>query len=88
MMKSLIAAAALAAFASGTALAETPANNPEDCLKAAFDIAQAAEGKNLPNDQLDKVEEMLTKMETHCDARQFTEAAAVASDLKTLISKE
>jgi hypothetical protein len=88
MMKSLIAVAAVAAFASSAALAETPANNPEDCLKVAFDIAQAAEGKNLPNEQLDKVEEMLTKMETHCDAKQFTEAAAVASDLKTLISKE
>ena len=87
MIKSLLAATVFAVLATNAVLAETPAN-PEDCLKAAFDIAQAAENKSLPNDQLDKVEEMLTKMESHCDARQFTEAAAVATDLKTLISKE
>ncbi len=89
MMKSVFAAAVLAAFAAGAACAqEKPAASAEDCLKVAFDIAQAAEGKNLPNDQLDKVEEMLTKMETHCDAKQFNEAAAVATDLKSLISKQ
>lgn len=89
MMKSVVAAAAFACLASGVVLAqEAPAANAEDCLKVAFDIAQAAEGKKLPNEQLDKVEEMLTKMETHCDAKQFTEAAAVATDLKTLISKQ
>ena len=89
MMKSVIAAVVLVTFASGVALAqEQPAASAEDCLKVAFDIAQAAEGKNLPNDELDKVEEMLTKMETHCDAKQFNEAAAVATDLKSLISKQ
>ena len=89
MMKYMIAAAVSLTFAAGAALAqEKPAASAEDCLKAAFDIAQAAEGKNLPNDQLDKVEEMLTKMETHCDAKQFNEAAAVATDLKSLISKQ
>lgn len=89
MMKSLITAVAFLGLAAGTAIAQDKlAASAEDCLKVAFDIAQAAEGNNLPNDQLDKVEEMLTKMETYCDAKQFTEAAAVASDLKTLISKQ
>ena len=88
MIRTLIASAVFAAIAATTAVAETPANSPEDCLKAAFDIAQAAEGRNLPNEQLDKVEEMLTKMESHCDAKQYTEAAGIATDLKTLISKE
>lgn len=87
MIKSLLVTIFLSVSAISAVQAETPAN-PEDCLKLAFDIAQAAENKNLPNEELDKVEEMLTKMESHCDARQFTEAAAVASDLKTIISKE
>ncbi len=87
MIKSLVVATVFAVLATNAVLAETPAS-PEDCLKVAFDIAQAAENKSLPNDQLDKVEELLTKMESHCDARQFNEAAAVATDLKTLISKE
>jgi Skp family chaperone for outer membrane proteins len=89
MMKSAFAAAALLAIVSGAAVAqEAPAANAEDCLKAAFEIAQAAEGKNLANDQLDKIEEMLTRMESHCDAKQFTEAAAVATDLKSMMSKQ
>lgn len=89
MTKSLVAAVAVLALLSGSAIAqEKPAANAEECLKAAFDIAQAAESKNMANDKLDKVEEMLTKMEGHCDAKQFTEAAAVATDLKSMISKQ
>jgi hypothetical protein len=63
-------------------------NSPEDCLKAAFDIAQSAEDKKLGDDQLAKIEDLLTKMESHCDAKQFNEAAAVGSDLKSLIQKQ
>jgi hypothetical protein len=88
-MKSLsFAAAAVLVWSAGAALAETPAANSDDCLKVAFDIAQVAEAKNLSNEKLDEVEDLLTKMETYCDAKQFTEAAAVASDLKIMISKE
>jgi hypothetical protein len=63
-------------------------SSPEDCLKAAFDIAQTAEDKKLADDQLSKIEDLLTKMESHCDAKQFTEAASVGSDLKALIQKQ
>jgi hypothetical protein len=73
--------------APAAAVAGTP-SSPEDCLKAAFDIAQTAEDKRLPDDQLTKVEDLLTKMESHCDAKQFTEAATVGSDLKALIQKQ
>lgn len=73
---------------AGVARAETPASNAEDCLKSAFDIAQVAEDKKLSNELLDKVEDLLTKMEGYCDAKQFTEAAAVATDLKQLIEKQ
>jgi hypothetical protein len=68
--------------------AETAATSAEDCLKAAFDIAQAAEDKQLPDTQLTKVEDMLTKMESHCDAKQFSEAATVGTDLRALIEKQ
>jgi hypothetical protein len=72
---------------SGPVAVGTP-SSPEDCLKAAFDIAQTAEDKKLADDQLTKVEDLLTKMESHCDAKQFTEAATVGSDLKALIQKQ
>jgi hypothetical protein len=77
-------AAAAPAGTAGTAAA----SSPEDCLKAAFDIAQTAEDKKLADDQLSKIEDLLTKMESHCDAKQFTEAASVGSDLKALIQKQ
>jgi hypothetical protein len=83
------AAAAPAVPAGTTAPASAAAaSSPEDCLKAAFDIAQTAEDKKLADDQLSKIEDLLTKMESHCDAKQFTEAANVGSDLKALIQKQ
>ncbi len=88
MMKSLIAAVAVAVLGTGVAFAETPAANSDDCLKVAFDLALVAESKNLSNEKLDQIEDLLTRMETHCDAKQFVEAAAVASDLKLILAKE
>jgi len=86
--KSLGLALGAALALAQVARAETPASTAEDCLKSAFDIAQVAEDKKLSNEMLDKVEELLTKMESHCDAKQFIEAAAVATDLKQLIEKQ
>lgn len=88
MIKRFALAAAATLALSATAFAQDTANSPEECLKVAFDIAQAAEDKKLPNEKLDQVEEMLTKMESHCDAKQYAEAAAVAKDLKEMIEKQ
>lgn len=87
MIKQFALAMGLAAVLSTAALAETP-SSPDQCMKAAFDLAQSAENKKLPNDQLDKVEEMLTKMEDHCDAQQFNEAMAVAKDIEAEINRQ
>jgi hypothetical protein len=65
-----------------------PASNPDDCLKTASDLAVLAEEKKLAEDRLDKIEELLVRMETHCDARRFTEAVVVAKDIKSLIEKQ
>ena len=62
--------------------------SPDDCLKAASDLAQSAEDRKLTEDKLDKIEELLTKMETHCDAKQFVEAMSVAKDIKTMIETQ
>ena len=84
-------------LATSAALAQTMPPQPlpeneaptsaDDCLRAAFDVAEQAENKKLSNDDLDKVEELLTKMESHCDARQFQEAMLVHKDIKTLIEQ-
>lgn len=59
--------------------------NPDECIQAASGLAEAAEAKKLSEEKLDKIEDLLTKMETHCDAKQFVEAMAVAKDIKSLI---
>lgn len=84
MPNRLVLAVAASALCVGGALAQTP-DNPEDCLKTAFDIAQEADDKRLSNDELDKVEDLLTAMESHCDAKQFAEAVEVGREIKTMI---
>jgi hypothetical protein len=68
--------------------ATPPASTAEDCLKAAFDIAQLAEDKKLSAEALDQVEGQLIKLEGHCDNDQFAAAAAIASELKDYIAKQ
>ena len=80
---------AKAAPAAPAPVAQAPAAavpaTPDDCIKAAFELAQKAEDKKMSNDELDKLEQLLSKMETHCDAKQFTEAMAVSKDIKSVI---
>lgn len=87
MFKRFAISAAAVVLMGSSALAQQaqPPANADDCLKAAFELAQAAEEKQLGEDKLDKVEELLTKMETHCDANQFAEAMAVAKDIRSMI---
>jgi hypothetical protein len=62
--------------------------NADECLKNAFEIAQKAEEKKLSNTELDKIEELLTTMESHCDANRFKEAMVVHTDIKTMIDQK
>jgi hypothetical protein len=81
-MKTYIAAvSALAIGFSAPAFAQ----DADSCLKQAFDLAQAAEGKKLPDAQLAKVEELLAKLEGQCDAKQFAEADKTAKDVQAAI---
>lgn len=83
MLKTMGLAVALAGIA-GIAAAQAPSTSDE-CLKSAFELAKTAEAKKLPDPQLDKIEELLTKMESHCDAKKFAEAMTIAQDIKAVI---
>lgn len=87
MFKLFIAAAALLSLSVGGARAQAP-KNPEECLRAAFSLAEAAERKKLPSPQMAKVEEQLTKMEGLCDARQYNDAMSVARNVRVLIDAQ
>jgi len=56
-----------------------------ECLKAAFDLSTSAEERNLAEETLDKVDELLAQMEAHCDANQLDDAMTVASDIRSLV---
>lgn len=81
-------AAAPAMHAQSATTAPAVASTPDECLKAAFDMAQLAEDTKLSTEALDQVEGMLGKMEDHCDANRFAEAAALAVDIKQFITKQ
>lgn len=63
---------------------KVPADS-EACIKAATDLMLSVDEKKLAEDKLDKIDDLLARMETHCDAKQFVEAMAVARDIKQVI---
>jgi len=87
MMKRLTLALGASALLAGGAFAETP-TNPDQCLQAAVELAQSAEKKQLADAKLDKIEQLLIKMEDHCDAGRFNDAMAVAKDIETEINAQ
>ena len=90
MIKRLIAAGMMSALMAGSAWAQQQASGSEagKCLQAAYDLANAAEQKQLPNEKLDKVEDLLNKMEDLCDAERVGEAMALAKDIEAEINAQ
>jgi len=82
------APAAPPAAATATSEAAALPQNPDECMKSAVELAEATEGRALAEDKLDKVDDLLLKMEQHCDAKQFGEAMAIARDIKALIDTQ
>lgn len=60
----------------------------DECLKKAFDLAQSAEQKKLTEQDLDALENLLSKMEAHCDAKQFADADNVGAEVKKLLDSK
>jgi hypothetical protein len=95
MLKRLALASALSALLAGGTLAQTP-SDPEACLSSAYELDEAAQQKEteaaenktpISDDQIDRVQELLITMQDHCDADRYSEAMAVAQDLKDMIDK-
>ena len=86
MLKQLVIAAALGLGTATLALAQEAPKSADDCFKMSMDLFKSADAQKLPDGQRSKVEEMLERMETHCDAKQFAEAAGIAKDVKAAIA--
>lgn len=85
MLKRWVGMAVLVAGFAGAAAAQSVGTTPEECFKATVDLAKEAESKKLPDAKLATIEELLTKLETSCEAKNFTEAAKVVADVKAAI---
>lgn len=100
MIKRLILAAACSAALTGASFAQEKPAAPaaeqaapadpagDECLKKAFDLAQSAEQKKLTEQDLDSLEQMLSKMEGHCDSKQYAEADKVGGEIKTMLDSK
>jgi hypothetical protein len=61
-------------------------SDSDSCFNEALELAETAERKNLPDATLDSIEDLLTRMESYCAARQFSEAMAVGGEIEQIIT--
>jgi hypothetical protein len=76
------------ALAANLAIPAHAADTTEDCMKQAFQLAELAEEKQLPDGALDKLDGMFNELETYCKALQFPKAQAQAAKIKAFIETE
>ena len=88
MLKSIAAAAMAALILGGLMVAPASAQDANQCVQAAYDLAQTVEGKQLGNDRLDKIEDLLNKMEDLCDSDKVAEAMDIAKDIEAEMNAE
>jgi hypothetical protein len=83
MLKRFVFAAVIGFSASGVAFADP--TSADDCFQMSMDLFKTADAKQLAPADRGKIEELLEKMETHCDAKQFSDAQSVANSVKAII---
>lgn len=86
-MISKLSLAAVLALAGSAALAQSAppvvaATSVEGCLKQAFELADKLEGRQLSDADLQRLEDMLTDMESHCESSRFADAASLGRDIQ------
>ena len=72
-------------LSSSVCIGQETMHSPEACMKAATDLARAAEEKKLPKPKLEQIDVLVTKIASHCEAEQFTEAIAVAQQAQAIV---
>ena len=84
MLKRFALASALVAGLATSAFAVDVPKDVNGCLDTSLELFKSAE--NLSNDKKEKVEQLLGKMEGHCDSKQFADAQSVANEVSGLVS--
>lgn len=83
MLKTLAAAVVVTAVAFTPALA-APADQ-DACSSLAFDLAEKAANKKLPEAEAVKVDQLIAKLETQCGEGNLAEAGATAKEIEAAI---
>ncbi len=86
MLKSFIAALTITGALATSSFAADAPKDSDECLKKAISLAESAEEKKLPDDKLAKIADLLTKLEGHCENKQFPEAASVSTEIEGVIA--
>ena len=84
----LLLAIALASAGSPVVGQEQLIRTTQDCIRHASELADAAEEKQLSEEKLDHIEDLVVRMEAYCDANQLDEARALARDIRAEIDAE
>ena len=88
MLKSIAGAMAAALMMSAFVAIPVLAQDANQCVQAAYDLAQTVDGKELGAERLDKIEDLLNKMEDLCDSNKVAEAMDVAKDIEAEMNAE
>ena len=84
MTKSIAAILMMSVLVAAPALAQ----DANQCVQAVDDLAQAVEGKQIGIDRLDRIEDLLNKMEDLCDSNKVAEAMDIARDIEAEMNAE
>jgi hypothetical protein len=82
MLRHTVCALALMLAATTSAHADQ-----DSCNKTAFELAELAAGKKLPEAEAVKIDELVSKLEGQCADGKFTEADATAKEIETALGK-
>ncbi len=85
MLKRFALAGAFVAVLATSAFAVSVPKDVNGCLDTSLELFKSAE--SLSDDKKAKVEQLLGKLEGHCDAKQFAEAQSVADEVAGLVGK-
>lgn len=86
MLKHTVLIGFLAAgLATGAAAQDVP-SDVNGCFDQSLALFKEADAAKLAEDKQGKVEELLGKMETQCDGKNFAEAGKIAKEIKTIIA--
>lgn len=81
MLKPVAAAFAVSTLLATASFAEE-ATSIRECLDRAEALANATESKPMSEDKGDRLDQLLTDLEWHCEEGRFPQAAAVSKEIE------